>query len=186
MNYTTNLLLAGSIFIVSSVFSIWILRRQYWLNGKLNWFGTLIHITVYGFHAMFSCVIAWDAEVSFPPRGPGGIIGVTLMLIGFTMTIYAMDLFRTFSRWLGSSTPGLKTGGLYRWSRNPQFIGYGLLYLGFFIAWWTPLAWLGMLTCILLLYSIARVEEEHLERVYGDEYREFFARVPRFIGVPKH
>ncbi len=185
MNYNTTLMLAGGLFLVSSIFSLWVLRRQYKLYGKLNWFGVLIHINVYAFHTIFSWVIAWDAELSFPPTGPVGIIGMILMVTGFLIMIYAMDLFRTFSRWLGSRTPGLKTIGLYRWSRNPQFVGYALLYLGFFIVWWSNLAWLGMFSYIVLVYAITRVEEEHLERVYGAEYREYCARVPRYVGIPK-
>lgn len=184
MNDTTARLLAGGLFIISTVFSIWVLRRQYRLLGKLNWFGTLIHVTMYGFHGMFSGTIAWGNAVVIPEAGPAGTAGAVMMVIGFLILIIGMDLFRTFTRWLGSNTSGLKTSGLYRWSRNPQFIGYGLVLLGFFIAWWNELAWLGILSSILLFYAIARVEEEHLERVYGAEYRDYCTKVPRFFGIP--
>ena len=182
MNASTVLWLAGGIFIFSSIFSVWLLRRQYRLYGKLNWFGILFHFAVYTFNGMFCGVIGWGNSTTAPPMGPAGSVGVVLMIVGFIITIYAMDLFRTFTRWLGSETPGLKTGGLYRWSRNPQFIGYGILLLGFLIAWWNALSWLGILSYMLLVYAIARVEEEHLERVYGDDYRQYCARVPRFFG----
>lgn len=185
MSDMTAILLAGGLFIASSIFSIWLLRRQYRLYGKLNWFGMLIHVTVYAFHGMFTGVITWGNTTTIPPMGPARAVGVVLMIIGLMTTIYAMDLFRTFSRWMGSETPGLRTSGLYRWSRNPQFIGYGILLLGFLIGWWNALSWLGIVSYVLLVYAIARVEEEHLERVYGAEYREFCQRVPRFFGLPK-
>jgi protein-S-isoprenylcysteine O-methyltransferase Ste14 len=172
----------GGLFIVSTLFSLWVLRKQYREYGKLNWFGTLIHITVYGVHGMFCGVLAWGNSMTAPPMGPAGPLGVAMMVLGLIMTAIAMDLFRSFTRWLGSDTPGLRTTGLYRWSRNPQFLAYALLLLGFFIAWWNRLAWLGILSYILMVYAIARVEEEHLARVYGDEY---CARVPRFLGILK-
>ena len=172
-------------FIINSVISIWVLRWQYQQLGKLNWFGTLIHITVYAIHAMFCGMLAWESLYVVPTMGSSAGYGLALMIIGFVGTIYAMDLLRSFSRWLGSYTPGLKTDGLYRWSRNPQFITYGLLLLGCFITWWNNLAWLGIFSTIVLVFVIVRVEEEHLERIYGAEYREYCERVPRFFGIPK-
>lgn len=174
-----------ALFIINSIFSVWILHRQYRLLGKLNWFGTLMHIAVYAIHAMFCGMLAWGNLYAAPPMGSAAGLGVALMIIGFSGTIIAMDLLRAFSRWLGIYTPGLKTDGLYRWSRNPQFITYGLLLLGFFINWWNSLAWLGIFSYIGLVFAIVRIEEEHLERVYGADYVEYCARVPRFFGLPK-
>jgi protein-S-isoprenylcysteine O-methyltransferase Ste14 len=112
-------------------------------------------------------------------------LGILLMVIGLIVTVAAMDLFRTFSRWVGNSTPGLQTKGLYRYSRNPQFVGYGLFILGFFIVWWNSLAWLGLLAYAALAYAVTLVEEEHLIRTYGNSYREYCQQVPRYLGLPK-
>ena len=89
------------------------------------------------------------------------------------------------SCWLGSNTPGLHTNGLYRYSRNPQFVGYGLFVFGFLVAWWNALAWIGLLSYIVLAYAVTLVEEEHLTRTYGDSYRAYCQRVPRYLGIPK-
>ena len=99
--------------------------------------------------------------------------------------LLGMDLFRKFSRWLGSDTPGLKTNGLYRYSRNPQFVGYGLAILGYILAWWNSLAWIGLLAYATLAYVVTRIEEEHLTHIYGDSYREYCQCVPRYLGLPK-
>ena len=151
----------------------------------MNWFGTLIHITVYAIHAMFCGMLVWGNLYAAPLMGSAAGLGITLMITGFVGSIYAMDFLRIFSRWMGSHTLGLKIDGLYRWSRNPQFIAYGLLLLGFFIPWWNNFAWLGILSYVVLVFVIVRLEEEHLERVYGAEYVEYSARVPRFFGFPK-
>lgn len=184
MTYSGLLWLAGGIFLFFSAFSLWFLRREYRLNGKLSWLGSFVHVAIYSVHGMMSGLIAWGPE-NVPPVGPLAWIGIPLMIVGLGITLYAMDLFRSFSRWLGNGTPGLATNGLYRFSRNPQFVGYGLLILGFFIAWWNTLAWIGLLSYVALAYAVTLVEEEHLKRTYGDSYREYCQRVPRYLGFPK-
>jgi protein-S-isoprenylcysteine O-methyltransferase Ste14 len=181
MTYLQAALASGGIFLVFSAFSLWYLRREYRRRGKLGWFGSLIHVLVYAAHGMFCGVLLFGPQ-GIAVLSPLAWIGIPLMVLGVGITIYAMDLFRTFSRWVGNRTPGLQTGGLYRYSRNPQFVGYGLLILGCVLAWWNTWAWLGMLSYCILVYGVARVEEEHLTRVYGETYREYCARVPRFLG----
>jgi protein-S-isoprenylcysteine O-methyltransferase Ste14 len=180
MTYTQAALASGGIFLVFSAFSLWYLRREYRQRGKLSWFGSLIHVLMYAAHGMFSGVLFWG-PLGIVSLGPLAWAGIPLMVLGVGITVYAMDLFRTFSRWVGNRTPGLQTGGLYRYSRNPQFVGYGLLILGCVLAWWNAWAWLSMLTYCILACAVAHSEEEHLTRVYGDAYREYCARVPRFF-----
>jgi protein-S-isoprenylcysteine O-methyltransferase Ste14 len=164
--------------------ALWWLRREYQRRGKLTWLGSIAHVAIYAAHGMFSALLVWGSE-EIPPMGPGGGLGIVLMILGGGITVSAMDLFRRFTRWLGNDTPGLTTSGLYRFSRNPQFVGYGLFILGFFIAWWTGLAIIGLLAYMGLVYAVARVEEEHLRQVYGQPYLEYCARVPRFLGLPR-
>jgi protein-S-isoprenylcysteine O-methyltransferase Ste14 len=138
---------------------------------------------MYGFHGMFCGALAWGNAM--PSMGKLAWLGIPVMVVGLGITVYAMDLFQKFSRWLGSNVPGLQTNGLYRYSRNPQFVGYGLLILGFFIVWWNSLSWLGLLSYVALAYAVTLVEEEHLTRTYGEAYREYCQRVPRYLGLPK-
>ena len=48
-----------------------------------------------------------------------------------------------------------------------------------------PAAWIGFLAYAALVYAVTRIEEEHLTRIYGDPYREYCQRVPRYLGTPK-
>jgi protein-S-isoprenylcysteine O-methyltransferase Ste14 len=180
MTYTFASLISGLLFLVLTPIALWWLRREYRQRGKLTWFGSLVHIAAYTFHGMFMGVLIWGPQ-GIASMKPLAWIGIPLMVIGVGITVYAMDLFRTFSRWVGNQTPGLRTGGLYRYSRNPQFVGYGLLILGCILAWWNTWAWLGMLAYCILVYFVARIEEEHLTGVYGEAYRGYCSRVPRFF-----
>jgi protein-S-isoprenylcysteine O-methyltransferase Ste14 len=177
-------LVSGLLFLAFSAFALWWLRREYKQHGKLTWFGAVVHVLLYAFHGMFCGTLALGEDAAHQ-LGSLAWIGILLMVIGAGMTIYAMGLFLKFTRWLGSDTPGLKTDGLYRYSRNPQFVGYGLLLLGYFLTWWNSLAWIGLLAYATLAYAVTLIEEEHLVRVYGDSYREYCQRVPRYLGPPK-
>jgi len=32
---------------------------------------------------------------------------------------------------------------------------------------------------------MATTEEEHLAQVFGEEYQQYCAKVPRYVGIPK-
>ena len=185
MTDTTTRIVSGLLFLAFSPLCLWWLRREYKRRGKLNWFSSFVHVAMYGFHGMFCGTLAWGAGSTIPLMGTLAWLGLPLMVVGLGITVYAMDLFRKFSRWLGSNVPGLQTNGLYRYSRNPQFVGYGLFLLGFSLAWWTPLVVVGLLGYVALAYAVTLVEEEHLMRTYGASYREYCQRVPRYLGFPK-
>jgi protein-S-isoprenylcysteine O-methyltransferase Ste14 len=184
MTDITARIASGLLFLVFSPLALWWLRREYKQHGRLTWFGSLVHVVVYAVHGMFCGILALGAEGTLP-AGRFAWFGIPLIVIGLVVTFVAMDLFRTFSRWVGNNTPGLYMKGLYRYSRNPQFVGYGLFILGFFITWWNALAWIGLLTYAILAYAVTLIEEEHLTRTYGDSYREYCQRVPRYFGLPK-
>ena len=184
MTEKITLLIVGLVFVTFSVFALQYLRREYRLRGKLSWFGSLVHVMMFVVNGMFVGMLVWG-PIGIPPMGGRPWLGVPLMVVGLGIVIYAMDLFRNFSRWLGNETPGLKTSGLYALSRNPQFLGYGLLILGVVIAWGNLLGWLGLLSYLVLAYFVTLIEEEHLTRTYEQSYRDYCARVPRFIGLLK-
>ena len=84
------------------------------------------------------------------------------------------------------TTPGnagpLVTDGLYRYSRNPQYIGDILIIAGWAILsaslWAIPLCVGGMVA--FLITPLA--EEPWLRDLHGESYLEFCRRTPRFIG----
>ena len=77
------------------------------------------------------------------------------------------------------------TRGMYRYSRHPLYLASLCIYLSVGIA---SASWVFLLVFIVQLVSIsiAAVEEERycLEK-YGDAYREYMNRTPRWIGIPK-
>ncbi len=76
----------------------------------------------------------------------------------------------------------LVTGGPYRYTRNPQYIGDSLNIIGYMVLTnsWMILV-IGVLGVVLNLLA-PYTEEPWLDERYGERYREYKCRVPRFIG----
>ena len=77
------------------------------------------------------------------------------------------------------------TKGIYSISRNPMYFGMFLMIIGIGIA---CASWVFLLCGVVWIVSwhIGVVEEERiLLEKYGDAYREYMDRTPRWIGMPK-
>lgn len=77
------------------------------------------------------------------------------------------------------------TGGPCRHGRNPQAVGWGLFLLGAALAGRYPKALVVVVAFFLTHRAYFPVEERHLERTFGEEYRRYRARTPRYLGLPK-
>lgn len=77
----------------------------------------------------------------------------------------------------------LVTNGIFRYSRNPAFLGFDLVYLGILLVFFNPL--LLVVSCLgMLLFhlQIVNVEEDFLIVTFGDDYLEYRKHVNRYIG----
>lgn len=133
--------------------------------------------------------LAWDYLWQLPFPGPQvdlvhWIVGGLLVVIGLVLFAAAV---RGFSR---AGTPlqtnraarVLVTTGIYRWTRNPVYLSFFLAYVGIGIAARSP--WILILAvplAIVIRTGVVAREEAYLERRFGDAYRDYRARVPRWL-----
>jgi hypothetical protein len=76
----------------------------------------------------------------------------------------------------------LTTGGPYRWTRNPFYLANLAIDAGLcVIANRIALALVFLAAWVLLYAATIRREERALEALFGDAYRRYAARVPRFF-----
>ena len=106
-------------------------------------------------------------------------IGLIVYVVGLALIAITMINFAT--------TPMNKpvTKGVYRYSRNPMFIGWFLLYFGIAIA---SVSWVYVLITVFFIFNSAYLspyEEAITLRHYGKDYEEYMKRTPRWIGLPK-
>ena len=76
----------------------------------------------------------------------------------------------------------LVTTGIHGWTRNPIYLGMFLVYGGIGIAVRSPsILILTLPLAIAIRYGVVAREEAYLERRFGDTYRDYKARVHRWV-----
>jgi protein-S-isoprenylcysteine O-methyltransferase Ste14 len=111
-------------------------------------------------------------------------IGAALALAGLAMGLVAMGLFRRSGEnpepW--TTTHQVVTTGLYRYTRNPMYLGMALLYFGLALALDAPLALMLEPVVLLLVQTqvIAR-EERYLAAKFGEAYDAYRRQVRRWL-----
>ncbi len=77
------------------------------------------------------------------------------------------------------------TRSIYRYSRNPMYFGMLLQFIGIGIA---TSSWLFLaitLAMIIQMRLLVNVEERSCLEKYGDSYRKYMNRTPRWFGIPR-
>lgn len=76
----------------------------------------------------------------------------------------------------------LVTGGIYRFTRNPMYLGMGLVLLGWGVYLGNAAAWAGLPLFVLLLDTLQiKAEERILRQRFGAEFERYAARVRRWL-----
>jgi len=111
-------------------------------------------------------------------------VGGCLILIGIAVFAAGIRNFSSAATPVQGTKPtrALVTSGIHGWSRNPIYLGMFLLYGGIGIAVHSP--WILILAlplAITIRYGVVAREETYLERRFGDAYRDYKARVRRWL-----
>ena len=125
---------------------------------------------------------AFIALALFSPlkiRAITGYLGLGIYVLGMGTVIKALVDFR--------DTPMDQpvTRGVYHISRNPQWVGLALVFLGtaIVISAWLALALVGV---VIVSYHFEILTEERvcLEQ-YGEAYAAYLKRIPRYLGFDR-
>lgn len=108
--------------------------------------------------------------------------GVFVGAVGIVLCLFSITTFHSLRKVLCIDAGALATTGPYRWSRNPQYVGYFLFLLGFALNDWSPWCLATLLVVAISLHLLVLIEEEHLSRVFGEQYVEFRRAIPRYAG----
>ena len=111
-------------------------------------------------------------------------VGLTFVAIGFALAGLSVRRFRLAGTSLvpGQPSTALVVAGPYQVTRNPIYIGFVLVYFGLAVmltSLWVLVLLIPVL--IVLQRGVVEREEDHLERQFGEAYRKYKARVPRWL-----
>lgn len=76
----------------------------------------------------------------------------------------------------------LVTTGIYKFSRNPAFLGFDFMYLGVLLMYFNPLTAVFSLFAIVMLHLQILQEEKFLTATFGEQYTEYKKHVFRYLG----
>ena len=112
------------------------------------------------------------------------VIGGALILIGVALAAAGIRNFTRARTPVPTNRPtrALVTTGIHGRTRNPIYLGMFLAYAGIGMALRSP--WILILELPLAIgirYGVVAREEAYLERRFGDAYREYKARVRRWV-----
>ncbi|HHV30397.1 methyltransferase family protein [Acetivibrio mesophilus] len=120
-----------------------------------------------------------------------GVINVLLFdAIGFLTGVTGLSFCLYAQLKMGSSwrvgidekvKTDLITTGLYKYIRNPTYLGLFLLNIGVWLIWPTWTVFLFNLVFILFLDIQVRCEEDYLSSIHGIKYIEYKKRTKRYI-----
>ena len=115
-----------------------------------------------------------------------GSLSVLVLILGLACAIPSFKLFARYKTTISPLKPSdataLVTEGMYRYSRNPMYLGLLLLTIASTIWFGT---WFGIIVNILFIFLINFLqiipEEEALLEIFGEEYEEYKKNVRRWM-----
>src|SRR5262245_26122161 len=151
---------------------------QFWLLAKSIFFTILIPGSVAGW-------IPVMLGGAFPGWGPWQFCGSVFLAFGTSVLLWTIADF--FSAGRGTLSPvdppkELVVRGLYRYSRNPMYVGALIANIGLALLFesWLVLGYAGLVVLFQHLFVLL-YEEPTLKRLFGPRYLDYQARTPRWL-----
>ena len=110
--------------------------------------------------------------------------GIGIAAVGVAVFVVAMVTMRDSWR---AGIPAedkteLVTNGIYKFSRNPAFLGFDFMYAGVLLMYFNPLTAVFSLFAAVTLHLQIMQEEKYLTSVFGSSYTAYKSRVFRYLG----
>lgn len=111
-------------------------------------------------------------------------VGLALVAIGFALAALSVRRFHLAGTSVvpGETSTALVVEGPYHLTRNPIYIGFVLAYFGLAVMLTSVWVLLLLIPVLFVLQrGVVEREEIYLERQFGEAYRKYKARVPRWL-----
>ncbi len=143
----------------------------------------IVYLGHAGVTAVSAALSIWPARL---PRWVSFPLGSTAIVLGTVLLVLGIMTFRSFRRMNGRLTDRLITNGIYRYSRNPQNVGWGLALFGIAVIGESGFALILVLLFWTRFALYVPEEERQLEALFGEQYRDYFDNSHRYFGPSKH
>jgi len=111
-----------------------------------------------------------------------GPFSIALWVVGFALLFVGRFIMGSSFR-IGSpkESTSLKVNGLFRFSRNPMYLGVFTTLLAAVLYTLDPILLIVAIFVVVVHHKIVLAEEKYLQRVFGEEYLAYCRKVRRYI-----
>ena len=115
-----------------------------------------------------------------------GFLALAIAGSGLAVALAGIAEFRRLSTTVNPLKPGeassIVTGGIYRYTRNPMYVGLSCCVLawGLYLRNFAALPWVVIFVAYMAQFQI-RPEERALQEKFGDDYTSYESRVRRWF-----
>lgn len=140
-----------------------------WLQTRYPGVDLLSHDSGHLWHTL----LGWKGD---PHTDPLHILSFVFIGLGFAILSSAWKVLYQAQR-----KHELASTGPYARIRHPQYVAFVFILFGFLLQWPTLLTLLMFPMLVWMYVRLARSEERDSEASFGEQWREYAARTPRFI-----
>jgi protein-S-isoprenylcysteine O-methyltransferase Ste14 len=160
-------------------------RRNIDMDGEPPIDKRLFYISKYAILLLWAGMVlqSWGVDLSFI-TAPGSVrlVALSLWASGFMLLfIGRLGLGESFRIGSPREQTRLHVNGLFRISRNPMYLGvYGTLLASVLYTLNPFLFFIGIFVAAVH-HKIVLAEEQHLKKVFGEQYAQYCRRVRRYL-----
>jgi protein-S-isoprenylcysteine O-methyltransferase Ste14 len=181
---------------------VWPSWRVMQRHGKTVWVlprsDTAEGVASFGFKVMIAALLIYHvlraAGLPSDEFGPlHWMENVATQIVGLALLALSLPLVVLAQAHMGAAwrigidhkdSPKLMTSGVFRWSRNPIFLGMRLSLLGLLLIDPTAVTLTVFVAGEILMHMQVRLEEAFLASHFGLEYISYQNRTQRWFGLP--
>lgn len=159
------------------------------MANDIDQHGSLRSSTATGMWAAYTAhtaLVTWSlvrqsAHLPIASR-PARVAGTAMTTAGVGLCIAGMRRFNGVDELTGTRNQTLLTTGIYRYSRNPQYLGYLVALTGAGLARRSGATLLSTVALACAYSAWIPVEEQHLTGLHGQPYTNYTRRTQRWWG----
>ena len=161
------------------------LRKHIQQDGEAPIQRTLFYLSKYSILALWGVMVLqiWGISISvFEVPASIQVIGLVAWFLGFALLYLGrFEMGSSFRLGTPKEHTRLKVEGLFRFSRNPMYMGMYATIVAAAVYTLNPVVILLGAFVIAIHHSIVLAEEEHMQNTFGQEYLAYRNRVRRYI-----
>jgi protein-S-isoprenylcysteine O-methyltransferase Ste14 len=135
-------------------------------------------------HIILAILLGWLVPLPIPLPVFVQWLGLGCATLGFVLGLLALLEFRRVRSALDPKKPArsLVTSGIYRFTRNPVYLGFVFMLIGLPLNWGTYWGIILVWPLVVLINNLViKHEEAGLEREFKAQYADYASRVRRWL-----